>query len=876
MRFVLRGVRAEIPLLLVTVGVLALTGGTAAAAARIVGQMTAAGLRAAVTDATPAARGLTATRQLTDGRVTTAAVQEHGARLQDELDPPLREIVSGVLPTVDVPRFDVADPVIEGRVRVVSVRVRPGYADHAEIVAGRLPRPTDERVTVPRSLRHAALGTDQPSAVLVEVAVTQATADALRVGVGDTLTLRPGDDPYVVRAVARRPFLAVRIVGLVALDAPSEPQWFGDGSAHVPTQISAPGGTSVTVYATVLASGAALPDLADSIRPIPVVASWHYAVDPDRVDPADVGALRPALRRLAQRYVTSPFVPEDRTGVRTNLGAVLDAFVAAREATLRAIAVAGSGLAGVLCTVVALLAGLRARSRRPLRVLLRVRGASAGQLLTAGTAELTLLAVAGVAIGLAVARSVGRPVPHAVWLAGLAAAAVAVALLAADQVDHAWASEPSARPRRSARRVTAEVTVACLAVAGAVVARRRGILAAGADPLLLAVPGLIALTAGLGLVRLLPVGAGALADGGVGRRWTAVSIGLRRVARQPAATTLPVLAVILAVATAVLADAHAGAVAAELDRRAWQTVGAPARLDAAPGRSLPSRGPGAAAYRTRIVAPGGGGITLLAVQRHAYRELTAGTPAATDLSPLGDSTAGPLAAITSPGAIGPVGTTAELSLPGVAVVPIEVHATRDRFPSLSDEEPFAVVDYDALADVVPTALEPNRRYLASGAGVAGARTQDGAVTALAADPLAATGLSVFRGAVLLAGALAVVAVGISLVLAARTRQRDLAYLRTLGLSGRQATAMLATEVLPPLLAAIVAGVALGAGIVVLLGSGMRLGALAGDAAVAPRVDLFAAGLQASLLAVAIVAATLVAARRGRGVDLTQALRMEER
>jgi putative ABC transport system permease protein len=59
---------------------------------------------------------------------------------------------------------------------------------------------------------------------------------------------------------------------------------------------------------------------------------------------------------------------------------------------------------------------------------------------------------------------------------------------------------------------------------------------------------------------------------------------------------------------------------------------------------------------------------------------------------------------------------------------------------------------------------------------------------------------------------AALAVLLAAILTARSRARDLAYLRTLGLSRREGVALVAVELGPPLLVAVVAGVALGVGL----------------------------------------------------------------
>jgi putative ABC transport system permease protein len=555
MRLILRRSASRPWILAVTVLAVALTAGMGAATARVVGQMTADGLHTALSTTPPRFRGLVATRTYEEPAATTPWIEAERQEQHGELEEPLRAITTDGTTVVDLPRFEAADPVISGRPRLLTIRMQPDFEAHAVIEDGRLPRSGSDRVTVPPELRDPAFGTDQPEAILVEVALTQATADALRLEAGDTVILGPdNDDPYVDRYLTRRPYIAVRVTGIVALDDPAAPVWFGDSGVHVPTQISSAGGDSVTVFATALAAPGSLRRLADAISPIPVVASWRYPVDPDLVRPEDVSVIRQSLRRLGQQYLSTSYVPAGSTGMRTGLGHVLDRFATARASTLSAVAVAGMGVAGVVLAVVVLLAALRAADRYDLDLLLRARGASRLQMTGAAVSEVILVGATGAAGGLGTARLVGRSVPHAAWVGVLSAIAVSVLLLLAPI---ARVAGPAVGRRLGPRRITGEVAVASLAVAGAILLRRRGVISdgAGADPFLLVVPILLGVAVGLVLLRLQPLVVGALAERVAARRSTVAVTGLRRAARQPSATALPVLAVTLAVATSVLTAA---------------------------------------------------------------------------------------------------------------------------------------------------------------------------------------------------------------------------------------------------------------------------------------------------------------------------------
>ena len=114
-------------------------------------------------------------------------------------------------------------------------------------------------------------------------------------------------------------------------------------------------------------------------------------------------------------------------------------------------------------------------------------------------------------------------------------------------------------------------------------------------------------------------------------------------------------------------------------------------------------------------------------------------------------------------------------------------------------------------------------------------------------PLDTGTLDVFRAGILVAGAYATVALALAPVLSARPRLRDLAYLRALGLSRRDALGLAAYELVPPVALALGLGIVLGVVLGYLVEPGLDLAALAAGerAALRPAVAaplLLVAGL----------------------------------
>jgi hypothetical protein len=131
-------------------------------------------------------------------------------------------------------------------------------------------------------------------------------------------------------------------------------------------------------------------------------------------------------------------------------------------------------------------------------------------------------------------------------------------------------------------------------------------------------------------------------------------------------------------------------------------------------------------------------------------------------------------------------------------------------------------------------------------------------------------------ALVVAAAYMVLTVIGALVLSAERQTRDMAYLRPLGFTPRQGLGLAFMEHLPPLLLALLPGVALGIGVAILCVPGLGLATFVGEAAEAPLfVDWAAlatlAGALVIVMAVAVGGGTWLAGR----ARLTDALRSGE-
>jgi putative ABC transport system permease protein len=146
--------------------------------------------------------------------------------------------------------------------------------------------------------------------------------------------------------------------------------------------------------------------------------------------------------------------------------------------------------------------------------------------------------------------------------------------------------------------------------------------------------------------------------------------------------------------------------------------------------------------------------------------------------------------------------------------------------------------------------------------------------ALHAAPLIAAVGRGFNLGLLVAALYAGLAVVVALILTFAARARDLTFLRTLGLSGRQSLGLTIVEHLPSVVLAVAAGIGLGIGLAVLLEPGLDLAAFAGRSIpVKLSVDWLTLGVLALALAAVVAVAVLATALVGRRLSVTSALRL---
>ncbi|MGV9353862.1 FtsX-like permease family protein [Streptomyces misionensis] len=397
----------------------------------------------------------------------------------------------------------------------------------------------------------------------VEVALPQTAARALRLRVGDRLTLadRLGG-----------PALRVRISGLYRPASVTAPYWRLDDLLGRGVKES-----GFTTYGPLLADPSVLAGGRVSAGP----TAWLASADFGRTTTGRIGRLRTAAREGSARLRAHPEL-HGATMAQTGLPEVLDRLERSLPAARSTLLIAALQLVLIAGYALLLVARLLGTERAAETRLLRARGASRARLAALAAAEAGLLvlpaALAAPFLAAPLTRVLAAHGPLSrldlrltLPLAGgppVRLVAVAVAAACALAIGCAGTGRRGRRPedRRGGRRATLRrsgADLGLLAVAavaygelarqgsGGVVADRSGAL--GVDPLLVAAPALALLAGTVLTLRLLPPVA-RLAE-----RWAARGRGLPpalagwQFSRRTARGAGPVLLLVLAVALGMLA-----------------------------------------------------------------------------------------------------------------------------------------------------------------------------------------------------------------------------------------------------------------------------------------------------------------------------------
>ncbi len=491
--------------------------------------------------------------------------------------------------------------------------------------------------------------------------------------------------------------------------------------------------------------------------------------------------------------------------------------------------------------------------------------------------------------------------------------------------------------RRSAsRRLVIELTVVVVAAAGALLIRERGLAVPGdggaravsatavsataVNPLLPAIPLLCGLAAGIVAVRLYPLPVRALGWLASRRRDLVPVLGLRSIGRHQARASLALLVLMMTAASGAFASVAATSIARGQVVASYRDVGADYRVERTGAGSLAASLAPSAITGVEAVAQGieeasapfssqvgqRASISVVAIDAQAYATVAAGSaddpgwpagflapaPASGAAAPSAapGTAENPIPAILSwrvpaqTPSIGP-GAAFHMAVLGQDLV-FRLVEQRSSFPGVGDG-PFALVplawvraamDAPDLPPTVlwlragPTAEAPLTAAVAA-AGSTRLVSRYDALAALRDAPLAAATATGFDLALVVAAAFMAIAIVGTVVLSAARRNQDLAYLRTLGVTPRQALGLTLIEQAPPVLIALVPGLALGVGVAELLEPGLGLAAFEGIEGQPLAVDpLSLLVLGAALLAL-VAAAVVIGTWLSLSVRAADALRI---
>ena len=881
-----------------------------AAAPRLFDRIATDALRAQVREASSFDRDLQllqARRIAADRDDPLGGVDAAGAELQGRLPPAIGALIDDRSAIVDSARMAVLattpDP------SFLRLRVQQGLGEHIVYDEGRAPTGALRRIA--NSLDPSGASGD---VAVFEVGLARASAEAIGVSVGDIVPLAPDPTDTLVGAGGGGGgglVLAAEVVGIFDVPDATDPYWMGDTGLILPSY-RGPTLLARLVDVTAALAPDAYPDLlAETGAGLPARYTWRYRVDPERLNVSDTDRLLVDLRRLEGTFPSAGAGP-DGTTLRSGLLPLMETWARRWGSATTLLGVIAVGPIVVALAALAMVVLLVVARRRPSLELSRGRGASTTQVIGSAAVEGLLLTVPAAAVALLLTLVIlpaGSVRTSAAMASAVAIATMLLIVLAIVPTAVATPRGPghdsTGLPRTSARRLILEGLVVVLACAGAWLLRERGVGSVGstaipgdapaADPLIAAVPALAGVAAGLILVRLLPIPIRALGRLAGRRRDLVPVLAMRRAAGGGSAGA--VLLVLMA-ATAIAAFSlntllHFDQAADDI---AWQQVGAPYHLTG--GVAVLPSDLDPAAFSQVQASAGVFGVRAVLEGRQILVDVLAVDVA--DLGPVVDGTpADPLLppALLAPSV--PAGSpypvivsqdlgegTQALEVGDIFTLSVEarnlsfrVAEIRARYPGIPEGAPFVIASRDQLrADRADGFRTDSAFYLraddsAETVAAIRARVRESAPFAVVdgrAERTATLRASPIMDAIVLGLALAglvaaiyaALAIAAALALAGAAQAVEVAHLRTMGLTRREAFGLILVEHGPVIAIGFVAGLAFGSALFRVVQPGLGLDTLVGSSLEIPiTLDL------AQLLAIGLFVVAIAAFGIGLGAFL---------
>ncbi len=740
-------------------------------------------------------------------------------------------------------------------------------ARYSRVVAGRLPA-------------------GPASTGVAQIAVTTTTASRLGLRVGTRLSAGP---------------LQLVVSGIIQPVRPASAFWSTDHLAASPVLVASASPGYWTGEVFVGAGG--LPLIEASLDPL-MSATWWYPVALGQLTAGQAGSLAASLGSLvsAGETMTAPGLTSPVTvTVTTPIPSILAPYIAGQNAVAPVLELLYVSLAILGMVVVLLGARLVGQRRAAEFTLMRARGAALYQLgwlvLRASVVTAAVAGAAGVALATGLTRGDGDALGW--WLAGLTVAVTLAGPVLISVVPQrvaapgagwsGWSGGTGGAARRgggrgtATRRLVIETALVAVAVGGLIVLRNQGLSPGNGGLYQSAAPVLVAIPVAVVVLRLYPLLLRELARLAGLSRGVVAFVGLARATRTPPGAVLPAFALVLVLSMVAFPDMINASVTRSEVAASWQQAGADAIIQAPRDGGIPQ------ALRDQIASLPGVVATASAEVDDATLsngyELSVVVVDPSQYAAVADRAPGPrfplaaLSATTGSGVVPAVATPAAGTLTGLApvsltrgshTITIQLTGQIAGVPGASGASGNALV-------VVPlrafggAPLEPNL-LLVAGPGLDGARLRAAVDRALpgATVTLRAAALAALAGAPVPHAAQAALTQGIaaaagfgllvlllSLLLTAQTRDMTLARLATMGLRRWQAQLLLATETLPPVLAAAAGGVACAWLLAPLVGPSLDIAAFSGTGlasgpvpAVVPLVASAAGLVLAALLVLA--------------------------
>jgi putative ABC transport system permease protein len=783
--------------------------------------------------------------------------------LPDRLDEPFGSALAApqwVARTVPV---EVPADTVHARMKL-TLAFDLAWSDRIRIVSGALPE------------------ADPDPEAPVEIAVSAATADATRLAVGDVISL---GGPLA------------RVSGVFEPVDPVDPYWDRTYDIAEPFIEEVPG-KPVTVRAGVYVDPDSIATMQDAVMG-GTLAAW-YPIIPGSLDYPELTELRAQSQRLLSSGLSLP--DGGHLDLSSGLALLLDD-VTGRVAWMSTLlALSLSGLAGVLAAALAL--GVRTLVARQSAALALLGARGAG-----GWRRRAALALEGLLIGLPTAAAalvaaellVPTTVGLDAWIPGALIALAPAALLAALPLPKIGRGErPDLRVRGGNRsRFVAEVAVVALALVALFLLARRGVAdtaaLVGVDPLLAATPLLLALAGCVLALRFYPLPLLLIqrrlrrASGATGM------LGAARAARDPALGFAAGLAVVVGVSVVVLSAVLSSTVRAGLEQGARDAVGADVQLSTAAFTSeslqLIELAPGVVDVAALTFSEGrkltgevgGNEVTVVVADTAALHAVRPDIPVlttdggdapilvSTDLLPSIRGTTFDLDGI----AVQLHSAVADDLLPGVARRWVLIDATAARALDDPPRPERVLIDTAPGTDPEVVAQDLTHDLSSVQAGLVVSRDVTSALRDARTPVIVA-----FETSQVLSASAALLLTALTLVLAsagaAAGRNRVIGVLRVLGMSARQIRRVLAWELGPLAVVAVVVGTALGLLLPWIVTSVLDLSPFLGGRQ-PPGVVVEPLTVLGSIAAfiLVVVAASIVALLLGRRLAPAGALKMGE-